>query len=101
MSNPVRGEAAIHVEGREILLRPSFDALVRAEEELGALLALVERAGEGQLKLQEIAALFWHCAVPADCVSRQAIGHAVLDMGLARAAKPLRILLGEILRGSE
>ncbi len=108
MSNPLRGEAAIHVEGREILLRPSFDALVRAEEELGALLALVERAGEGRLKLQEIAALFWHCAVPADCVSRQAdcvsrqaIGQAVLAMGLARAARPLRILLGEILKGSE
>lgn len=100
MSNPIRGEAAIHVEGREILLRPTFDALVRAEEELGPLLALVERAGEGQLKLTEIVALFWFCATPAGAVSRGAMGQAVIAMGLADAAKPLRILLGEILRGA-
>ena len=100
MSNPVRGEAAIHVEGREILLRPTFDALVRAEEELGPLLALVERAGEGQLKLAEIVALFWFCATPPGAVSREAMGQAVLSIGLAQAAKPLRGLLSEILRGA-
>ncbi|MDG6079185.1 gene transfer agent family protein [Erythrobacter litoralis] len=100
MSNPARGEAHIHIEGREILLRPTFDALVQAEEELGPLLALVERAGEGQLKLSEIAALFWHCAVPREVASREAIGKAVLAMGLAQSAKPLRALLCEILRGT-
>ena len=35
--------------------------LVRAEEELGSLFALVERAGQGELLLSEIAALFWFC----------------------------------------
>ena len=100
MSNPVRGEASIHVDGREIRLRPTFDALVRAEEELGALLTLVERAGEGQLRLTEITALFWHCASPPGCAERDEIGRAVLEMGLAHAAKPLRALLSEILRGS-
>lgn len=100
MSNPVRGEATIHIEGRAVLLRPTFDALVQAEEELGGLLALVERAGDGQLKLTEIATLFWHCATPRDAVSREAIGNAVLGMGLAQATKPLRTLLSEILRGS-
>lgn len=99
MSNPARGEAAIHVEGRELVLRPSFDALVRAEEELGSLFALVERAGEGQLRLSEIAALFWFCLAPPGAVSREAMGEAVLAMGLARAAAPLKQLLGQILRG--
>lgn len=99
MSNPARGEAAIHVEGRELVLRPSFDALVRAEEELGSLFALVERAGEGQLRLSEISALFWFCLARPGAVSREAMGEAVLAMGLARAAAPLKQLLGQILRG--
>ena len=99
MSNPVRGEATIVVAGEPRLLRPSFDALVRAEEELGPLFALVERAGEGQLRLAEIAGLFWHCLADRAGLTREQTGEAVLAMGLAEAAKPLRVLLGEILRG--
>ena len=95
----MRGEVSIHVKGREVLLRPTFDALVRAEEELGSLFALVERAGEGQLRLTEIAALFWFCAASPQTVTREEIGEAVLAMGLARAAKPLKVLLGQVLRG--
>ena len=98
-SNASRGEAAIHISGREVLLRPTFDALVRAEEELGSLFALVERAGEGRLKLGEIAALFWFCLAQPGTASREEIGEAVLGMGLASAAKPLKTLLGQILRG--
>ena len=45
------------VAGVEHTLRPTFTALVAAEEELGPLFALVERAGAGQLKLSEMAAL--------------------------------------------
>lgn len=99
MSNAARGEATVLVNGAPRLLRPSFDALVRAEEELGPLFALVERAGEGQLKLGEIAGLFWHCLADRAGLTREAVGEAVLAMGLAEAAKPLRIVLGEILRG--
>ena len=99
-ANGLRGEAEIRVAGIARTLRPTFDALVRAEEDLGPLFALVERAGEGQLKLTEIAGLFWHClAEPAD-LNRAAVGEAVIAMGLAQAAKPLRALLGEILRGA-
>ncbi len=99
MSNSVRGEAALKIHGREHLLRPTFDALVRAEEELGPLFALVERAGEGQLRLTEIVALFWHCLTDQGALTREAVGEAVLAQGLAAAAKPLRMLLGEILKG--
>ncbi len=99
MTNSARGEAAIHVNGRELVLRPSFDALCRAEEELGPLFALVERAGTGQLRLAEIAGLFWHCLARPAAVSREELGEAVLAMGLAAAAKPLKTLLGQILRG--
>ncbi|WP_369026595.1 gene transfer agent family protein [Qipengyuania sp. RANM35] len=99
-ANQLRGEATISIDGRLHLLRPSFDALVRAEEELGPLFAMVERAGEGQLRLSEIAALFWHCLAERGELTREQVGSAVLATGLAEAAKPLRALLGEILKGS-
>lgn len=97
--NPLRGEAALAVNGRDYVLRPTFDALVRAEEELGPLFALVERAGEGQLRLQEMAALFWHCLAQPGDVTREQVGNAVLAAGLAAAARPLRTLLRQILEG--
>ena len=100
MSNPVRGEACLAVGGRRVLLRPTFEALVAAEEELGPLFGLVERAGQGGLRLSEIAALFWHCSDPAARPAREEVGAAVLAIGLAEASKPLKALLGEILRGS-
>ena len=98
-ANAIRGEAAIHVAGRELILRPSFDALVRAEDELGSLFALVERAGEGDLRISEIAALFWYCLAQPGAVTREDIGEAVLDMGLAKAAVPLKAVLGQVLKG--
>ena len=98
-ANPFRGEATLVVAGSPRLLRPSFSALVAAEEELGPLFALVERAGAGQLRLAEMAALFWHCLASKDALTRDAVGAAVLQLGLAEASKPLRVLLGQILQG--
>src|SRR3546814_12880873 len=59
-ANPARGEAMLRVAGEQYLLRPSFTALVAAEEEVGSLFALVERAAAGELRLAEMAALVWH-----------------------------------------
>ena len=99
-ANNVRGEAAFDIAGKTRILRPSFTALVAAEEELGSLFALVERAGEGRLQLTEMAALFWHCLADQGGFSREDIGEAVMQAGLAGSAKPLRTLLGQILQGS-
>ncbi len=99
--NPHRGEAGLEIAGRTHVLRPSFSALVAAEEELGPLFALVERAGRGELRLAEMAALFWHCLARRDDVSREALGEAVMDAGLAACADPLRVLLRQILRGAQ
>lgn len=99
-ANPERGEAALDVGGCPRLLRPSFSALVAAEEELGPLFALVERAGAGQLRLAEMAALFWYCLADRDAVSRDDVGEAVAAQGLACCAKPLRTLLAQILQGA-
>jgi Phage tail tube protein, GTA-gp10 len=94
-ANAARGEAEIAGH----LIRPTFAALVAAEEELGPLFALVERAAAGELKLSEMVALFWHCLVERDGVLRSDLGDAVTASGLARATPVLRIVLGQILKG--
>lgn len=99
IANPLRGEAALVVGGTPHLLRPTFTALVAAEEELGPLFALVERAGAGQLRLGEMAALFWHCLAARDGLTRDMIGEAVMRQGLAGCAPLLRALLTQILQG--
>ncbi len=99
-ANPHRGEATLVVAGQPRLLRPSFSALVAAEEELGPLFALVERAGAGQLRLGEMTALFWHCLDNRGDLPRSAVGEAVIALGLATSSKPLRVLLGQILQGA-
>ena len=99
-ANPHRGEAELMIAGTPHLLRPSFTALVAAEEELGPLFALVERAGAGQLRLGEMAALFWHCLAERGGLTREGVSEAVVGLGLAAATKPLRVLLGQILRGA-
>ena len=100
VANPARGEAAIRVAGEQLVLRPSFAALVAAEAELGPLFALVERAAAGQLCLRELVALFWHCLHDAPAaLTRELFGEAVAAAGLAQATPVLRVLLAQILGG--
>lgn len=99
-ANPHRGEASFTVGGESLVLRPSFTALVAAEDELGPLFALVERAADGRLSLREVAALFDH--VSADrpkAITRARIGEAIVAAGLAETTPVLRVLLGQILQG--
>jgi hypothetical protein len=99
-ANPARGEASFTVAGAELLLRPSFAALVAAEADLGPLFALVERAADGRLGIGEMASLFFHCAAELpDGVTRDRIGQAIVEGGLARATPVLRLLLTQILQG--
>jgi len=99
-ANPVRGETAFTVGGAPLLLRPSFAALVAAEAELGPLFALVERAAEGRLGIAEMASLFFHCAAERpEGVTRERIGEAIAEGGLAKATPALRMLLSQILQG--
>lgn len=98
--NPARGEAGLKVDGEIVTLRPSFEALVAAEEELGSLFGIVERAAEGGLKLSEMTALFWHCvAARPQGLTRERIGAAIAEAGLARVTPVLRMLLTQILQG--
>ena len=99
-ANSARGEASLVVGGETLVLRPSFEALVAAEEELGPLFALVERAAEGGPKLGEMAGLFWHCAAARpEGLTRERVGAAIAEAGLARSTPVLKVLLTQILQG--
>ena len=99
VANAARGEAVIRTKKAVLMLRPTFAALVAAEEELGPLFALVERAASGELKLSEMVALFWHCLADQEAVTRDEFADAVVEGGLAAATPALKILLGQILGG--
>ena len=98
--NGARGEASVRVGGAELVLRPSFAALVAAEIEVGSLFALIERAAAGGLLLSEIVALFWHCLADRDTVSREMLGDAVVAAGLSGVTPALKTLLRQILSGA-
>ena len=99
-ANPYRGEASLEVAGETLLLRPTFGALVAAEEELGSLFELVERAAAGVLKLHEIAALFDHLSkARAEAITRARIGEAIVEKGLAKITPALKLVLSQILQG--
>lgn len=99
-ANPFRGEASLEVAGEKLLLRPTFSALVAAEEELGSLFEMVERAAEGVLKLHHIVALFDHLSRGrAKAITRERIGEAVVEKGLAGITPTLKLVLTQILQG--
>ena len=98
-ANPLRGETEIEINGRTIKLRPSFESLVAAEQELGSLFAMVERAAEGDLKIAEMATLIWHCLDIQDRPDRDAVGSAIIKMGLVAATTPTRAVLAQVLQG--
>lgn len=101
MSNFMRGEASIRVGGAVLVLRPSFAALVAAEDELGSLFALVERAAAGGVLISEIVTLFWHCLTERpDGVTRVSLGEAVVAAGLSGVTPALKTLLRQILSGA-
>lgn len=88
------------LDGQRLVLRPSFAALVAAEEELGSPFDLVERAANGRLMLSEIAALFWHAIRDRpDDLTRDDFSEAMMAQGLTGVTPALKILLKQILQG--
>lgn len=98
-ANPLRGETSFRIGGRDLVLRPSFENLVAAEDDVGSLFALVERASAGALTLNEITSLIWHCLAAEQRPERKTVGAAVLGLGLVKATEPVRAILAQALQG--
>lgn len=97
--NSLRGESKFEINGTAHLLRPSFENLVAAEEEVGSLFALVDRAAEGGLTLSEMCALIWHCIEAEQKPKREAVGEAIIEAGMVESTIPIRVVLSQVLKG--
>ncbi len=90
----------LNLAGHDVVLRPSFTALVAAEQEIGPLFDLVERAAAGRLGLGELAALLWHCRQDERCLlDREAFSEALAELGMVALTPVLKTLLRQILQG--
>ena len=98
-ASSLRGETTFTVGGETLLLRPTFENLVAAEEEIGSLFALVERASEGTITVSEVSALLWHCIDRDPRPTRDEVGCAVVEQGLVNATRPVRAILAQVLQG--
>lgn len=99
-ANPVRGETVLALGGQAFTVRPSFQALVAAEQEVGSLFALVEQAAAGKLTLADTIALVFHCLVDRpDALTRERLGDLVIEAGIGVLSPVLRALLGQIVKG--
>lgn len=100
VANPLRGEVALQLAGQSLRLRPSFEALVRAEVEAGSLLRLLDRAADGDVRLADISALFWACGEEGwEGGDRPAFERALLEAGLGKVLPAYRSLLGQLFSG--
>jgi Phage tail tube protein, GTA-gp10 len=99
-ANPARGEASIDLPQGALAFRPTFAALVAAEDEIGPLFVLVDRVADGALSLSDLIALFWHCrADAAHWPDRDAFADALCAAGLVKLTPALRTLVAQILQG--
>lgn len=93
--NPLRGEVSLPLDGRTVVLRPTFSALLAAEQEIGSLFQMLDRAGSGDVRLTDISGLFWHCAADPGC-DRPVFEGRLLAVGAAALLEAYRALLGAI-----
>ncbi len=99
-ANIVRGEVGLSLPSGACVLRPTFSSLVAAEEEVGSLLALLDRAGCGDVRLGDIGPLFWHALRrPVPWVDRGLFEAELVDVGLKALIPAYRQLLASVFGG--
>lgn len=98
-ANPHRGDVLLSLPSGDLVLRPSFQALVAAEQEIGSLLALAARASTDGVPLQKMAVLFHHCARAVDPAVPDAdvLGQRMLAAGLMPCLDAFQSLLAGLL----
>ncbi len=98
-ANPERGEVALTLSSGPVVLRPSFEALVAAEAEIGSLQLALERAAAGDIRVADMAALFWACLADRQH-DRPAFEAELVALGIAAAVPAYRRLLMRVFEGA-
>lgn len=86
MHNPWRGEIELELQGRQFVLRPSFQAISQLEQTLGCgILCLVRRMQSGDVRLGDIVAIIEAgiCG-SGGSIDREWLGETVLRHGLTK-----------------
>lgn len=107
MANKAAGEIDITLDGKEYLLRPSFNAVIEFEDKAGMSVFEAMRAiGEKQsMPLKTVTAAFHSCIKAAWRPSMgkvptfEEIGMAIRKEGMPAVAGPYTTLLGNMLTG--
>lgn len=101
-ANPMRGEVELKLGEKAFLLRPTFEALVRIEQELGSLFSIVERATTGNVTLKDIVTVIWSCAEAGGSdLEREEFGRLIAESGVAQATSAFRSILTIALAGPD
>ena len=86
----------ITLDGKNYVLRPSFDALKRIEQELeSSVTALARKLVDGMLTLEETATIIAHC-IEQD-IDRAFIGEALVQGELVHATHAIAAMFAQIL----
>ncbi len=99
LANGARGEAQFMMGDKAYIIRPSFAALIAAEDEIGSLFDFVERAAAGKALLGEVVALFWHCLIDAQEMKRAQFCEHLAALGMVGLTPILKVILRQILQG--
>lgn len=99
-ANPIRGEVSLSLGERKFRLRPTFEALVRIEQEVGSLFAVVERTTSFQVTLKDVVTVLWSCAVAGGAdVEMSEMGELIAENGISAATPAFRAILTSALAG--
>lgn len=106
----VSGQITVPLDGQDYLLRPSYEAILAIERELGPLFGLAHRATLGQLTAEEQAVCVAELMKAHGRADKEAsadyrdpkpkrIGELIYEAGLPRICARLGVLLAGALNG--
>jgi hypothetical protein len=92
-----RGEQTLTIGSRSFKLKASFEALAGIEQDLNCgLLILMQRVGKGDIRLKDVAMIFWHCALAGgEKLEFKEAGKILLDNSYLQVAPKLLELMSE------
>ena len=100
MANRVRGEVTVNLDGQAVRLRPTFDAIARAEEGMGrgimSVLTLLQRE---DMRLKDVVEIVHACGVGLK-MTREQVAEAVMREGLGEFVTPVAQLVIGVVGGA-
>jgi len=101
----VKTDIVLTLGQHEFTLRPTFERMNAIEEELGSAFSIVDRATQGQVTVNDVVTVLWHCIQQWHVRSeafvkyKDAFGELIMEHGVATATPAFRALLTAVLAG--